>query len=159
MKAKSESEVTQSCPTLSDPMDCNQPGSSIHGFSRQEYWSGAPLPSSLSPRIWSNSYPLSLWCYLTISSSIDPFCFCLPSFPASGSFPMCQFFTSGGQSIGASASARIFSMNIQGWFPLELIGCISYCPRYSQGSSPALQFKSINCFIIVLANYWEKIDW
>ena len=45
MKVKSESEVTQSCPTLSDPMDCSLPGSSVHGFSRQEYWSGVPLPS------------------------------------------------------------------------------------------------------------------
>ena len=47
MKEKSESEVTQSCPTLSDPMDCSLPGSSVHGFSRQEYWSGVPLPSPL----------------------------------------------------------------------------------------------------------------
>ena len=45
MKEKSESEVTQSCPTLSDPMDCSLPGSSVHGFSREEYWSGVPLPS------------------------------------------------------------------------------------------------------------------
>ena len=48
MKVKSESEVAQSCPTLSDPMDCSQPGSSVHGFSRQEYWSGVPLPSPKS---------------------------------------------------------------------------------------------------------------
>ena len=48
MKVKSESEVAQSCPTLSDPMDCSLPGSSIHGFSRQEYWSGVPLPSPLN---------------------------------------------------------------------------------------------------------------
>ena len=47
MKVKSESEVTQSCRTLSDPMDCSLPGSSVHGFSRQEYWSGVPLPSPL----------------------------------------------------------------------------------------------------------------
>ena len=47
MKVKSESEVTQSCPTLSNPMDCSLPGSSVHGFSRQEYWSGVPLPSPL----------------------------------------------------------------------------------------------------------------
>ena len=45
MKVESESEVAQSCPTLSDPMDCSLPGSSIHGFSRQQYWSGVPLPS------------------------------------------------------------------------------------------------------------------
>ena len=51
MKVKSESEAAQSCPTLSDPMDCSPPGSSVHGFSRQEYWSGVPLPSPiLDPR-------------------------------------------------------------------------------------------------------------
>ena len=54
MKVKSESEVTQSCPTLSDPMDCSPPGSSIHGFSRQEYWSGMPLPSPNGPTTGSN---------------------------------------------------------------------------------------------------------
>ena len=48
MKVKSQSEVAQSCPTLSDPMDCSLPGSSVHGFSRQEYWSGVPLPSHIS---------------------------------------------------------------------------------------------------------------
>ena len=59
----------------------------------------------LSPKVWSNSCPLSQWCFLTISSSITPFSFCLQSFPASGSFPKSRLFTSGGQSIGASASA------------------------------------------------------
>ena len=59
----------------------------------------------LSPRVFSNSCPLSQWCYLTISSSTAPFSFCLQSFPASGSFPMCHLFASDGQSIGNSASA------------------------------------------------------
>ena len=57
--------------------------------------------------------PLSRWCHPTISSSVVPFSSCLQSFPASGSFQMTQFFTSGGQSIGVSASASVFSMNIQ----------------------------------------------
>ena len=70
-----------------------------------------PCPS-LSPRVCSNSCPLGLWCHLTISSSVVPFS-CLQSFPASGSFPMSQFFTSGGQSIGASASALVFPVHIQ----------------------------------------------
>ena len=61
----------------------------------------------------------------TISSSVVPFSSCLQSFPASGSFPMSQFFTSGGQSIGVSASASVFPMNIQDWFPLGLTGWIS----------------------------------
>ena len=75
--------------------------------------------------VCSNSPPLSQLCYLTISSSPVPFFSCLQSFPASGSFLMSQLFTSGGQSIGASASARILPMNIQGWFPLGLTGLIS----------------------------------
>ena len=54
MKVKSESKVTQSCPTLNDPMDCSLPGSSIHGFSRQEYWSGVPLPSPKSAQCYVN---------------------------------------------------------------------------------------------------------
>ena len=83
-----------------------------------------PCPSS-SPRVCSNSCPLSRQCHPTISSSVVPFSFCLQSFPASGSFPMNQLFTSGGQSIGASASASVFPINIQGWFPLGLTGLIS----------------------------------
>ena len=77
---------------------------------------------SLSPRVCSNSCPYSQWCYLTISSSATPFSSCLQSFPASGSFPMSQHFTSGSQSIGVSASASVLSINIQGWFPLGLTG-------------------------------------
>ena len=79
-----------------------------------------PCPS-LSPRVCSHSCPLSWWCYLTIWSSATPF-FCFHAFPASGSFPMSQLFTSGGQSIGASTLASILPMNIQGWFPLGLTG-------------------------------------
>ena len=77
----------------------------------------------LSPRVCSNSCPLSWWCYLTASFSVTLFSSCPQSFPASGSFPMSWLFASGGQSIGASAS--VLPMNIQGWFPLGLIGLIS----------------------------------
>ena len=74
----------------------------------------ARLPcSSPTPRAYSNSCPLSRRCHLTISSSVVPFSPGLQSFPASGSFQMSQFFTSGGQSIGVSASASVFPMNIQ----------------------------------------------
>ena len=73
----------------------------------------------------SNSCPLSQWCHPTISSSVIPFFSCLQSFPAAGSFPMSQFFTSGDQSIRVSASASILPMNIQDWFPLGLSGWIS----------------------------------
>ena len=76
---------------------------------------------SLSPRLCSNSCPLTRWCHPTISSSITPFS-CPQSFPASGSFPMSQLFTAGDQSIGGSASTSVLPMNIQGWFPLGLTG-------------------------------------
>ena len=79
----------------------------------------------LSPGVCSNPCPLTQGCYLTISSSATPFSFCLQYFPASGSFPMSWLFVSGDQSIGASASAPVLPMNIQGWFPLGLIGFIS----------------------------------
>ena len=84
------------------------------------------LPYSLpSPRVYSNSCPLSWCCHPTISVSVIPFSSCLQSFPASGSFPISQLFTAGGQSIGASASATVLPMNIQDWFPLGWTGCIS----------------------------------
>ena len=83
-----------------------------------------PCPS-LSPRVCSNSCPLSRWCHPTISSSVVPFSSCLQSFPASGSFPMSQVFTSGGQNIGASTSTSVLPMNIQSWFPLGWTGWIS----------------------------------
>ena len=145
------------------------------GFSRQEYWSGVPLPSLMfyhrcsqfyffiplqrpphpkkydvptknlllfshsavsdsethglqharlpcpSPQVCS----LSWWCHQTISSSVTPSSSCLLSFPTSGSFPVSWLFGSGGQSIGASASASVLPMNIQGWVPLRLTGLIS----------------------------------
>ena len=77
----------------------------------------------LSPRICSNSCPLSWWCYLTIASSASPFFFCLQSFPASKSFPINQLCKSGDQSFVSSAT--VFPMNIQYWSPLELTGLIS----------------------------------
>ena len=83
-----------------------------------------PCPS-LSPRVCSNSCPLSQWCHPTISSSVVSFSSCLHSFPASGSLPMSQLFTSGGQRIGVSALASVLPMNIQGWFPLGLTSVIS----------------------------------
>ena len=76
-----------------------------------------PCPS-LTLGVYSNSCPLSRWCHPAISSSVGPFSSCHQSLPASGSFPMSQFFTSGGQNIRASASAPVFPMNIQDWFPL-----------------------------------------
>ena len=79
----------------------------------------------LSPRVCSDSCPLSQWCYLTISPSATLFSFCLQSFPESGSFPMNWLFTSDGQRIEPSASATVLPMNIQSWFPLGLTDLIS----------------------------------
>ena len=82
-----------------------------------------PCPSP-TPRVYSNSSPLSQWCHPTISSSVVLFS-CLQSFPASGSFQMSQLFTSGGQSIGVSVSTSVLPMNTQDWSPLGWTGWIS----------------------------------
>ena len=87
----------------------------------------ASLYICISPThgVYPNSCPLSRWCHPTISSSGIPFSSCPHSFPALGSFPMSQLFTSGGQSIGVSASASVLPMNTQDWSPLGWIGWIS----------------------------------
>ena len=110
-----------------------------------------PCPSP-SPRACSNSCLSSQWCHLTILSSVIPFFSCLQSFPASGSFPMSQLFTSGGQSIGASVSASVLLMNIQDWVILGLTGLIS-SPRDSQ-ESPTPQFKSVDSSVLSLL--WRR---
>ena len=115
------SSVAQSFVTLYNNMDCSTPGIPVY---------------HPAPRACSNSCPSSRWCHPTSSSSVIPFSSCLQSFPSSGSFPMSQFFASGGQSIGASAS--VFPMNIQGWFLLGLTGWSPCCPRDCQESSLAL---------------------
>ena len=76
----------------------------------------APCPSSI-PRVYPNSYTLSQWCHLIISSSVIPLCSCLQSFPAPGSFQMSQLIISGGQNNGVLASTSVLPMNIQDWFP------------------------------------------
>ena len=83
-----------------------------------------PCPSP-TPRVYSNSCPLSRWCHPTVSSSVIPFSSRLQSFPASGSFPMSQFFISGSQSVEVSASASILAMTILDWFPLGLTHLIT----------------------------------
>ena len=108
--------VVKSCLTFCDPTDCSPP---------------------LSPRVCSNSCPLSRWCHPTISSSVTLFSSCPQSFPASGSFPMSQLFTSGGQNIGASASASVLPMNIQGWSPLGWTGWILLSKGFSKVFSSA----------------------
>ena len=107
------SSVQFSCSVMSDSLWS-------HGLQH----AGPPCPSPTSG-VCSNSCPLSQWCHPTISSSVDPFSSCLQSFPASGSFQMSQFFTSGGQKTGVSASSSVLPMNIQEWFPLGWTGWIS----------------------------------
>ena len=80
---------------------------------------------SLFPGVCSDSCPLSRWCHPTISSSVTSFSSCPQSFPASGSFPTTWLFASGGQGIGALASASVLPMNIQDWFPLDWTDRIS----------------------------------
>ena len=112
--------VTQSCPTLCDPMDCNMPG--------------FPVLHHLL-EFAQTQCPFSRRCHLTSSSSVTPSSSCPQSFPASGSFPMSWLFTSGGQSIGASVSASVLPMN-QGWFPL---GLTSLSSLLSKGLKSLLQ--------------------
>ena len=103
--------AAQSCLTLCDPMDCSMPSFPVchHVLELAQthvHWVG----DAIQP-----SHPLS-----------SPFSSCLQSFPASGSFPVSRLFTSGGQIIGASASALVFPINIQYWYPLGLTGLISF---------------------------------
>ena len=106
------------------------------------YHARLPCPS-LSHRVCS--CPLGQWCHPTISSSVAPFSSCLQSFPASGSFPMSWLFTSGGQSIGASALASVLLMTNQGWFPLAWTGLISL---QSKGLSRVLLHHSLKTSIL-----------
>ena len=125
--------VQFSCSVVSDSL---QP----HGLQHTR----PPCPSP-TPGVYPNSCPLSLWCHPTITSSVVPFSSCLQSFPASGFFSMNQFFTSGGQSIGVSASASVLPMNIQDWFPLGWTGWISLL---SKGLKSLLQHHSSKASIL-----------
>ena len=134
-------------------MDCSTPGFSVQRFPE-----------------FPQTHPLSWWCHPTISCPVIPFFSCLQSFPASGSFPRSQFFTSGGQNIAASASASVLLMNIQGWFPLGLTDLISlrskglsraffisasiwllhYIIHYSCMGHEKLCYKSLSVYFLLL---------
>ena len=115
---------------------------------------GLPCPSP-SPRVCSNSCPLSQWCYPNISSSVAPFCSYLQSFPASRSFSVSCLSTSGGQSIGASAAASVLPVNIQDCFPLGLTGLIFL---QSRGLSRVFSNTKIqkNQFVSVQSSLWSN---
>ena len=133
--------VTKLCPTLQ-----------LRGLQHARL----PCPSP-SARVGSNSCPSSRWCHPTISSSVTPFSSCLQSFPASGSFPMSQFFASSGQSIRASAS--VLPMNIQAWFPSGWTGLTFLLSKRPSRASPAPQFKSILLYgptLTSVHDYWKN---
>ena len=141
--------VTQSCPTLCDPMDCSTSGFPVlHHLSELAqthiHWAG-------------DDFQLS---HTLSSPSLH-----LQSFPASGSFLMSQLFASGGQSIGVSASASVLPVNIQDWFFQNWLVWPPCSPRASRESSPTPQFKSINSLAFSLLydptltsihDYWKN---
>ena len=116
---------------------------------------------SLSPRVCTNSRPLSQWCHSTIPFSVVPFSSCPQSLPASGFFTVSWLFTSGGQSIGASAAASVLPMNIQCWFPLGLTGLILQSKWLSRVfSSTTIQrhqfFGAQPSFLTSIHDYWKN---
>ena len=126
------SSAAQSCPTL-------QP----HGLQHNRL----PCPSP-TPRVYSNSCPSHRWCHSTISFSVILFSSHLQSFTTSGSFPMSQFFPSGGKSIGVSVSASVLPINIKDWFPLGWTGWISMQSKGLSRIFSTPQFKSINFSVL-----------
>ena len=150
MSASLFSSVTQSCLTLCNPRDCSMPGFPVH---------------HQLPELAQTHVRPSWWCHPTISSSVVPFSSCLQPFPASRSFPVGQFCTSSGQSIGVSASASVLSMNIQDWFPVGLTGLISLqyktlksLHQYHSSkasNSPVLSFL-YSPTLTSIHNYWRN---
>jgi len=109
----------------------------------------ASLPcQSPIPRAYSNLCPLTRWCHPTISSSVIPFSSCLQSFPASGSFQVSQFFVSGGQIIGVSASTSVLPINIQDWFPLGWNGWISLLSKWLSRVFSSTAVQSISSSVL-----------
>ena len=138
------SSVARSCPTM-------------RSYELQHARPPCPSPTS---GVHPNPCPLSQWCHPTISTSVIPFSSRLQSFPASGSFPMSQFFTSGDQSIGVLASASVLSVNTQD----GLVGS-PCCLRDAQESSPTPPFKSVSSSMLSflygqtltsIHDYWKK---
>ena len=128
----SKKKSRNQCPEeyLVDPsvqFSCSVMSDSLWPHGPQHARLPCPLPI---PVVYSNSCPLSWWCPPTISSFVVPFSSCLQSFPASTSFQMSQFFTSGGQRTGVSASISVLPMNVQDWFPLRWTGWISLQPKW-----------------------------
>ena len=132
-----EVSVQFRCSVVSDSLQ-------LHGLQHAGSLSPSPTPGA-----YPNSCPLSWRCHPTISSFVIPFSSCCQSFPASGSFPVSQFFTSGDQSIGASPSASVPLINIQNWFPWRLTGLISL-------QSKGLSRVFVNYLDIVYTEYFHN---
>ena len=113
-----------------------------------------PCPSP-TPRVHPNSCPLSWWCHPTISSSLVPFSSCPQSFPASGSFPMSQLFSSGGHSIGVSVQS-VPPMNTQDWYPL---GWTSWISLQSKGLSGVFSNTRVHCTRLASASKAPGVNW
>ena len=141
--------TAQSCPTLCSPMHCSMTVIPV----------GHQLLELAQTHVQQSMMPS------TISFSVVSFFSCLQSFPASGTFSMSQFFTSGGQSIGVAASASVLPVNIQDWFPLELTGLISLLSKglsrvFSKTKVQKHQFFGTQLFygptLIFIHDYWEN---
>ena len=118
-----------------------------HGLQHARF----PCPSATPRAYYSNSRPSSQWCHPTISSSVIPFSSLLQSFPPSGSFLMSQFFTSGGQSIGLSASASVLPLNIQDWLDLLAVqGTLKSLLQYHSSKASILRRSAF--FIVQLSH-------
>ena len=152
------SPLTISFPSQLPPGNCGSwcfAHSVMSGSLRPHGPQHARLPCpSLSPRVPSNLCSFSWWCHPTNSPSVIPFSSCPQSFPASASFPMNWPFTSVSQSIGTSASASVFPMNIQDWFPLGSTGLISL---QSKGRSRVFLNTTVQKYqFFITQNYWKN---
>ena len=164
MKHKLESRSPREMSIISDMQITSSLSvqfSSVQSFSRVwlfetpwTVWHARPPCPSPTPGVYPNPCPLSWWCHPTISSSVIPFSCRLQSFATPGSFQMSQLFTSGGQSIGVSASASVLPMNTQDWSPLGWTGWISLQSKglsrvFSNTTIQKHQFFSAQLFLIV----------
>ena len=146
---------------------CNESVQFSHSVESNSLWlhglQHARLPClSPTPGAGSNSCPSSQWCHPTISSSVVPFSSCPQSFPASGSFPVSQFFASGGQSTGVSASASVLPMNTQDWFPLGLISLTSLqSKRLSRvfSNTTVLKASILQRSAFFMVQLWHSYDY
>ena len=143
---------------ISVQFSCSVVSDSLRPHGLQHARLPCPSPTAGS---YLNSCPPCRWCHPTISSSVVPFSSCPQSFPASGSFPMSQFFTSSSQSIGVSASASVLPMNIQDWFPLRWTGWISLKSKgllrvFSNTTVQKHQFFGAQLCLLYIHDYWKN---